>query len=190
MFFFYQYFTNIVIKPTVTNLATGVKITWNRVSNADGYRIYRKAASGDYVLVKTIKSNTTVSYTDTSAKVTNGTKYTYKVVAYKGTLTSDFMTKSICRLNRPIITSLKNTSGKKMYVKWGKNNSATGYQVKYVTGSTTKTKTYIGKAGVSKTISGLTKGKTYKVYVRTYKTISGTKYYSAWSPVKSVKISK
>ncbi len=43
---------------------------------------------------------------------------------------------------------------------------------------------------VSKTISSLTKGKTYYVRIRTYKTVSGTKYYSAWSSTKSVKISK
>ena len=36
----------------------------------------------------------------------------------------------------------------------------------------------------------LTKGKTYYVRVRSYKTVSGTKYYSAWSSKKSVKISK
>ena len=43
---------------------------------------------------------------------------------------------------------------------------------------------------VSKVISSLTKGKTYYVRVRTYKTVSGTKYTSAWSASKKVKISK
>ncbi|MCD8148552.1 MAG: hypothetical protein LUE92_03095 [Clostridiales bacterium] len=52
------------------------------------------------------------------------------------------------------------------------------------------TKTYSGASTVKKTISGLKKGKTYYVRIRTYKTVSGTKYYSAWSSSKKVKISK
>jgi hypothetical protein len=43
---------------------------------------------------------------------------------------------------------------------------------------------------VSRGIGGLTKGKTYYVKMRTYKTVSGKTYYSAWSVVKTVKIMK
>ena len=34
------------------------------------------------------------------------------------------------------------------------------------------------------------KGKTYYVRVRTYKTVSSVKYYSMWSAVKSLKLTK
>ena len=37
-------------------------------------------------------------------------------------------------------------------------------------------------------ITGLKKGKTYYVKVRTYKTVKGKKYYSGWSKVKTVKV--
>ncbi|MCD8217115.1 MAG: hypothetical protein LUD01_03565 [Clostridiales bacterium] len=50
--------------------------------------------------------------------------------------------------------------------------------------------TVSGAFSTSKAVSSLTKGKKYYVRVRTYKTVSGTKYYSAWSSAKSVKISK
>ena len=42
----------------------------------------------------------------------------------------------------------------------------------------------------SQAISGLAKGKTYYVRIRSYKTVSGKNVYSAWSAAKSVKITK
>lgn len=93
-------------------------------------------------------------------------------------------------MTAPTGLEVKSVKGSKISAKWKKNSKASGYQIKYVNGSKTKTKTYSGKNAVSKTISDLKKGKTYKVYVRTYKQVSGTKYYSAWSSAKSVKIKK
>lgn len=67
----------------------------------------------------------------------------------------------------------------------------TGYQIQYSTSSkftaaTTKTATATKYSTVSKTISKLTAKKKYYVRIRTYKTVSGTKYYSPWSASKSV----
>ena len=45
-------------------------------------------------------------------------------------------------------------------------------------------------ATVSKVIGSLTKGKTYYVRIRTYKTVGKAKYWSAWSAAKTVRISK
>ncbi|MCD7715739.1 MAG: hypothetical protein LUI39_04720 [Lachnospiraceae bacterium] len=47
-----------------------------------------------------------------------------------------------------------------------------------------------GASKVSKTLSGLKKGKTYYVRIRTYKKVNGNTYYSAWSSKKTVKIKK
>ena len=88
------------------------------------------------------------------------------------------------------ISSAKNTASKKVTVKWKKVAGVTGYQIKYVTGKTTKTVTIKGAAKVKKVLTKLKKGKTYKIYVRTYKTVSKTNYYSSWSAVKKVKITK
>ena len=88
------------------------------------------------------------------------------------------------------ISSAKNTASKKVTVKWKKVAGVTGYQIKYVTGKTTKTVTVKGAAKVKKVLTKLKKGKTYKIYVRTYKTVSKTNYYSSWSAVKKVKIKK
>ncbi len=99
----------------------------------------------------------------------------------------------IVRLTSSSISSLKNTASKKLTVKWAQNSKAAAYQVQYSTSSkfsSVKTVTVTGYKNVSRTISALTKGKTYYVRVRSYKTLSGVKYYSAWSAVKSVKINK
>ena len=81
-----------------------------------------------------------------------------------------------------------------MTVKWGKNKNVTGYQIQYSTDSkfkkSVKTVTISKNGTTSTTISKLTKDKKYYVRIRTYKTVSGTKYYSSWSKVKNVKISK
>lgn len=97
--------------------------------------------------------------------------------------------------NATKISKLKNNSSKKINVKWTKKANVTGYQIKYstsgkFTSSKTKSITVKGSAKGSKNISRLKKGKTYYVRVRTYNTISKKNYYSKWSAVKKVKITK
>ncbi|MCC8075959.1 MAG: MBG domain-containing protein [Clostridiales bacterium] len=173
---------------SLTNTSSGVTVTWSKVTGASGYYIYRNNTK-----VKTITSGSTVSYIDTKAK-TNGTKYQYKIYAYYGSTKSAVSaTKTTYYVSTPTISSLTNSASKKMTVKWGKNTKATGYQIQYSTSSSFssyKTVTVSSYSTVSKTISSLTKNKKYYVRVRAYKTVSGTKYYSAWSSTKNVKISK
>ncbi len=92
------------------------------------------------------------------------------------------------------LSSVKNSSSKKAAVKWKKVSGVTGYQIQYATNSgftkNKKSTTVKGASKVSKTLSKLKKGKTYYVRIRTYKTVSGTKYYSSWSSAKKVKIKK
>ena len=47
-----------------------------------------------------------------------------------------------------------------------------------------------GAGTLSKTFSGLKKGKTYYVQVRTYKIDNGVRYYSGYCRTKSIKIKK
>lgn len=66
----------------------------------------------------------------------------------------------------------------------------TGYEIQYSTSSTfasgNKTVVATKYSTVSKTISKLTAKKKYYVRIRTYKTVSGVKYYSPWSAKKYV----
>ena len=183
-------FTKTNTKLSTANTGSGIKLSWNRVSEGSGYKVYRKAGNGSYSLIKTIENNKTTSFTDKSVKKKNGTKYTYMVRAYKGSGQNKCSGKVIYRLTAPAKPEVKNSKGKKINVKWKKNTSATGYQVKFVNGSKSRTKTFSGQKSVKKTVSGFQKGKTYKVYVRSYKKVSNKKYYSAWSAAKSVKVKK
>ena len=177
----------------VQNLKAGIKLTWTKRAGVTGYKIYRSVSGGDYSLLTTISSASTVTYTDTSTS--NGKKYQYKVLPYKtvsgvtlyGSKSSAL---TIYRLTMPTISSVSNSAAGAITVKWNTNSSATGYQIKYIVGSTTKTVKVSGASTASKKITGLTKNKTYKVYVRSYKTVSGTTYYSKYSAVKSITLSK
>lgn len=183
-------FTKTNTKLSTANTGSGIKLSWNRVSEGSGYKVYRKTGNGSYSLIKTIENNKTTSFTDKSVKKKNGTKYTYMVRAYKGSGQNACSGKVIYRLTAPAKPEVKNSKGKKITVKWKKNTSASGYQVKFVNGSKSRTKTFSGQKSVKKTVSGFQKGKTYKVYVRSYKKVLNKKYYSAWSAARSVKVKK
>lgn len=59
-----------------------VKLTWKKVSKANGYEVYRKSSKkGSYKKIATIKKGTTVKYTN--KKLKKHKKYTYKVRAYR-----------------------------------------------------------------------------------------------------------
>ena len=176
---------------SAVNTASGVTVKWGKVTGASGYYIYRKTGSGSLTKIKTVTGSSTLSYTDTAVKSKNGTTCLYTVRAYSGSSIGIMSGgKKIIRLTTPSITSAANTSSRKITVKWSKNSSASGYQIKYTANPVSKTITVSGTSSVSKTISGLAKGKTCKVYIRAYKTVSGVNYYSAWSSAKSVKITK
>ncbi|MCC8066114.1 MAG: Ig-like domain-containing protein, partial [Clostridiales bacterium] len=180
----------VTLKLTsVENKATGIKLTWNKVSGASGYYVYRRTASGKFSKIKTITSGSTVTYTDKSIKSKNGKTYVYKVVPYSNYITGSGTGKKITRLTGTKLSSLSSSSIGKMTVKWKKASNVSGYQIQYSTSkkfaSGNKTKLVSGKSKTSYTLSGLTAGKTYYVRVRTYKTVSGKKYYSAWSSTSS-----
>ena len=181
--------TNPVLS-SVSNAATGVTVNWGKVTGASGYYVYRKTSGESWTRIATINSGSTVSYTDT--KATNGVTYIYTVKAYSGNYTSSYNAtgKTIVRLARPTISSVTNSAVGKMTVKWNQNIKATGYQVYYKTGSTVKIVTVSGNTNIRKVIESLTKGKSYTVYVRSYRKVGSTTYYSAWSSSKTIKISK
>lgn len=171
-----------------------MKVSWQKNATAAGYYLYRSADGGAYTKVTTIFKNSTTSYTDKGAK-SNGVKYSYKIVAYQKVgateYTGDYSAvKTGCFLSTPAISKVTNSAAKQATVTWKQNAKATGYQVKYTTDGKSKTVSVGDAKTAQKVVNGLSKGKTYKVQVRTCKKIGSTKYYSAWSAAKSVKIAK
>jgi len=91
-----------VAMPKLVSLAnskSGPVFKWGKVTGATGYIVYRKTTGG-WVKLATIKSGSTVSYTD--KKAVKGKTYSYTVRAYK-TSTANI--------------SVYNTTGKKIKVK-------------------------------------------------------------------------
>ena len=90
----------------------------------------------------------------------------------------------------PILSKVKSASKGKMTVYWKKASGAGGYQIQYSLNSNFSSAKTATATGTSKTISKLKKGKVYYVRVRSYKKVSGKKYYSSWSKAKKVTIKK
>ena len=177
------------------NRSSGIGLGWNHIAGATGYAIYRKSYDGSdaWVRVATITDGSTMSWVDASAKPKNGTIFRYTVRALAG---SDHKTLSGCRntgrtmvrLFTPTISSAAKASATSMKVAWNRNAQASGYEVRLmVKGSVYKTYTVGGSENLAKMITGLTKGTTYKVQVRSYKKVTGVgSFYSAWSAEKNV----
>lgn len=72
----------VTMKSVKCVTKTTAKLTWKKVTGAQGYEIYRsKSADSGYVRAASIKGNGTVSYT--AKKLTPGVKYYFKVRAYR-----------------------------------------------------------------------------------------------------------
>ena len=137
---------------------------------------------------KTLKKNTDYTVTYASGRKNVGAyKVTVKMIGkYSGTKTLYFTI-------NPAKTSIKKVSGASKSLKVSinkKTTQVTGYEVQYSTSKKfTKPKTVTVKSAktTSATIKNLKAKTTYYVRVRTYKTVSGKKYYSGWSAYKSAK---
>ena len=156
------------------NTSGGIKISWNKVSGAYGYRVYQKTSNG----WKRIKDTTATSYTDSAVSVNQTKTYTMRCIDKNGNTVSGFYSKGWSKKYAPVapkITKLTNTS-KGVSVTWGKVAGVYGYRLyrKYAGGSWTKVK---DTTSTSFTDSGAKKGKkvtyTLRCIDKKGKTISG-----------------
>lgn len=172
-------------EPEVSQSAPKVKLSTTKYTYSGKTRMPSVTVTQDGK--KLSAKDYTVSYASGRKNVG---KYAVKV-----TLKSNKKSATAYFTINPKGTSLKSVKkAKKAFTaKWKKQaTQVTGYQVQYskskkFTGKTTKVKTVSGAKKTSKKITKLSKKKTYYVRVRTYKTVKGVKYYSAWSKAKKVK---
>lgn len=168
--------------------ATSVTLSWNKVTGAQGYRIYRSTSlNGTYLLIKTITSGSTLTYKNTS-RVTNTTYY-YKIKAYRvvsGSKKYSYYSNKVSArpvLNKPIIESVSNDYYRYIKININRVSYSHGYNIyrsetedgtyKYI-GSTTK-ETYYDKTSKE--------GINYYYKVKAYRKYSGKKKYSEYSEV-------
>ena len=76
-----RYYLSTPKLTSASNTSSGVKVKWEKVTGAQGYKIYRKTSkNGNWKLIDTTSSNKKFNYTDKSA--VNGKTYYYSVQAY------------------------------------------------------------------------------------------------------------
>ena len=96
-------------------------------------------------------------------------------------------------LNLPKIKSVQNYSAGTALIKWEKNEKAIGYIVKYTTDPNFKKNVRsitIRTNSPKLLIKNLTKGKTYRFRVCSYRKYNKKNYFSAWSSLAALKIKK
>ena len=153
---------------SVSNITAGVQVKWIKTAGATGYIVYRKTGNGSWSRLATIKSGSTTSYTDKSAK--SGTNYSYTVRACNGTTMSDWHnSKTVKHLSNPAVTSASKTSNG-INVKWSKVTGATGYVVyrKTAKGSWSRIANIKSGSTTSYTDTKASRGVTYTYTVRAY----------------------
>ena len=171
-----------IYKPETINISY-VSVAYSGGSQRPQVVVYD--SEGNIIIAKYYS----VSYKN-NKKVGTGTITIKMKDKYSGTFTKKF--KIV-----PKSTSLTKVKGvsKGIKVTWKKRTSqTTGYEIQYSTDknfkSKTKTVTIKKNSANSVTIKKLKPKKTYYVRMRTYKTVSGKKYYSSWSKVKTVRTKK
>ena len=182
----------IPITPTNFKAASesynSIKLTWVAVTGASGYKIIRSTSStGTYVLVTTITSGSTVTYTNTS--LATGSTYYYKIRAYSTVGTAKIYSIDTAAISgKPIPsipTNLKVISGGSKTAKatWTAVAGASGYEVYRKMWSTGAYTMVSRLTATSLTNSGLTINKTYYYKVRAYRIVGTTKVYGPDSAV-------
>lgn len=110
---------------------SSIKITWSKVSGANGYYVYRKVPSGEWKRISTVGSSVT-SYTD--EKLDAG-QYIYTLRAYRkvngDNIRGGYDKNGISAYITPGVPKLTGASGsvKSITVKWNEAAGAQGYRV-------------------------------------------------------------
>ena len=123
--------------PQITGLANttgGIKISWNKVDGAYGYRLYYKPASGGW---KRFKDTTATSFTDSGVSPNRTETYTIRCIDKNGKTVSGFNSKGWSKKYTPAaptISKLENTSGG-IKLSWNKIAGVYGYRLYYKTSS-------------------------------------------------------
>ncbi len=123
--------------PQITSLANttgGIKISWNKVDGAYGYRLYYKPASGGW---KRFKDTTATSFTDSGVVPNKTETYTIRCIDKNGNTVSGFNSKGWSKKYTPVaptISKLDITTGG-IKLSWNKIAGVYGYRLYYKTSS-------------------------------------------------------
>ena len=171
--------------PQITSLANttgGIKISWNKVSGAYGYRLYYKPASGGW---KRFKDTTATSFTDSGVVPNKTETYTIRCIDKNGNTISGFNSTGWSKKYTPVaptISKLDITTGG-IKLSWNKIAGVYGYRLYYKT-SSGGWKRFKDTTATSFTDSGVSPNRTETYTIRCIdkngNTVSGF-YSRGWS---------
>ena len=164
--------------PQITGLANttgGIKISWNKVDGAYGYRLYYKPASGGW---KRFKDTTATSFTDSGVVPNKTETYTIRCIDKNGNTISGFNSTGWSKKYTPAAPTVSKLDITKGGIKlsWNKIAGVYGYRLYYKT-SSGGWKRFKDTTATSFTDSGVSPNRTETYTVRCIdkngKTVSG-----------------
>ena len=142
-----------------------VRISWNRNTRADGYKV--EWYIDNQWSAKTVTGNNNIAAVIDG--LCAGTRYKVRVSAYKGDLYSPYTYGYIDTLPSKVTGITQTVTSSSFTLKWDKNESADGYTVQYYADGKWNEKTLTGNNKTTVTIGSLKGYKTYKVRIKAYK---------------------
>ena len=142
-----------------------VRISWNRNTRADGYKV--EWYIDNQWSVKTVTGNNNIAAVIDG--LCAGTRYKVRVSAYKGDLYSPYTYGYINTLPSKVTGITQTVTSSSFTLTWDKNESADGYTVQYYADGKWNEKTLTGNGKTAVTIGSLKGYKTYKVRIKAYK---------------------
>ena len=142
-----------------------VRISWNRNTRADGYKV-------EWYIDNQWSAKTVTGSNNIAAVIDGlcaGTRYKVRVSAYKGDLYSPYTYGYIDTLPSKVTGITQTVTSSSFTLKWDKNESADGYTVQYYADGKWNEKTLTGNNKTTVTIGSLKGYKTYKVRIKAYK---------------------
>lgn len=138
-----------VLNYKAVNTSSGIKLTWSKREEADGYILYVKTSpSAKWVKMKTLEGKNKTSFVDSDWK--NGQKYYYNIVAY-----GDIYAES----NNVVISEKRSTNAQIIHFALGITNQNGSVKLKWGKSSDTGVKGYYiyrKRAGESKYTKAVT----------------------------------
>ncbi len=142
-----------------------VRISWNRNTRADGYKV--EWYIDNQWSAKTVTGNNNIAAVIDG--LCAGTRYKVRVSAYKGNFYSPYTYGYIDTLPSKVTGITQAVTSSSFTLTWDKNESADGYTVQYYADGKWNEKTLTGNNKTTVTIGSLKGYKTYKVRIKAYK---------------------
>jgi len=181
-----------VIASITSASYSSVKLTWSKVTGAEGYHVCQAASQGGtYALAQNITTGGTTAYT--RGGLSTGRTYYFKVLAYRYVNgVKVYSGDSAIKTGKTVLNTTKLSAASKSYnsikLSWNKVAGADGYQILRGISKTsvyTTVKTITNGNTLTYTNGSRTTGRTYYYKIRAYRLVNGAKVYSGYSEVKS-----